>query len=290
MAQNVKEKVLLAYSKLAQKLNTYPSRSVLIKNGISRDVVRHHFGSMESLRELAKDSHPEYFENVIDPENFSQSVFDEIKNKAKKYKRFVVTTAVAGAPVHDKFLSSLKNFCKEKNAMLLLIPANYALYEMDPDVVNDENINIVFKPLKLNSNIYIDPIRIDPKQVDPAVGLDALGQTDGTVIIGSPKQRRVSVANSNLKLARIIQSTGAITKPMYVPRDGHPKRRDRLAEAHHKMGALVIEIVDNNYFHFRAVQMSKDGSFNERGKKKYVDEANFLGYIIRRTSGAYNYS
>jgi hypothetical protein len=273
-----KDQIALTYAKLAKKLKAYPSRSDLLKEaGISRDMIRDHFGNMDSLKQHAQSLSPKSFENIISPEAFSAEVFSDLKEQVKKYKRFVVTTAVAGAPVHENFLDALKGYCSLNKAMLLLIPANYALYEIDPDLVSDPNVNIVFRPLKLNSNIYIDPIKIDPKQVDPVAGLDALGQTDGTVIIGSPKQRRIPVANSNTKLARIIQSTGAITRPKYIPSDKIPKRRDRLAEAHHKMGAVIVEIVDDKFYHFRPVQMCKDGSFNDlfykytpNGKKSFV--------------------
>jgi hypothetical protein len=273
-----KDEIATSYAKLAKKIKGYPSRSDLLsKISVSRDMVRDHFGNMEGLKKHAMALSPESFENIIDTEVFSSSVFNDLKNLTKKYRRFVVTTAVAGAPANKNFLLSLKNYCKRNSALLLVIPANYALNELDPDLVADPDIHVVFRPLRLNSNVYIDPIRIDPKQVDPAIGLDALGKTDGTVIIGSPKQRRIPIANSNMKLARIIQSTGAITKPMYIPRDGMPKRRDRLAESHHVMGATVIEVVDDKFYHFRVIQMSKDGSFNDlfynyspEGEKKYV--------------------
>lgn len=259
-----KDEVALAYIALAKKLKAYPSRSDIAKDGtISWDMIRHHFGNMNTLKEQAKILSPKSFENIISPEAYAPKVFDDIKEKAKKYKKFVVTTAVAGAPLHDGFFDSLKGYCKLNKAMLLVVPANYAIYEIHPELVTDPDVHVVFKPLKLNSNLYIDPIKIDPKQVDPAVGLDALGRTDGTVLIGSPKQRRIPIANSNTKLARIIQSTGAVTKPRYVPSDKVPKRRDRLGEAHHVMGAVVVEVVDDKYYHFRVVQMCKDGSFND---------------------------
>jgi hypothetical protein len=273
-----KDQIALVYAKLTKKLKTYPSRSDLLREvGISRDMIRDHFGNMEALRQYAQKLSPKNFENIISPETYSSEVFSDLKEQAKKYKRFVVTAAVAGAPVHENFLKALKVYCSINKAMLLVIPANYAIYEMDPNLVADPDVHIVFKPLKLNSNIQVDPIKIDPKQVDPVVGLDALGQTEGTVLIGSPKQRRVPVANSNTKLARIIQSTGAVTRARYIPADRIPKRRDRLAEAHHKMGAVVVEIVDDKLYHFRVVQMCKDGSFNDLfykytpdGKKSFV--------------------
>lgn len=258
---DAKDKLLLKYAKLAKKLKSIPTRAELAKDGMTRDMVRHHFSTMENLRESAQKAYPNMFSEIISPEIFNNKALSDIKEKAKKHKRFVITTAVAGAPIHDQFFDSIKNYCNKKQAMLLVIPANYALYDIDPDLIHEDLANIVFKPIKLNSNIYIDPIKIDPKQVDPVVGLDALGRTDGTVIIGSPKQRRLPIANSNTKLARIIHSTGAITRPRYIPSDRVPKRRDRLAEAHHVMGALIVEIVDDNFFHMRNIQMSKDGSF-----------------------------
>ena len=277
MAKSKKVSIASLYAKLAKKNKAYPSRVDLIKIGVTRDVVRHHFGTMDNLKSFSKEMFPDFFDKIIDPEVFSKDVFEGIQNSVKKYKRFVITTAVSGAPVHKDFLASLKSYAKLNKAKVLVIPANYALYDIDPTLMEDGDIDIVFRPLKINSNLYIDPIKIDPKQVDPAVGLDALGRTDGTVIIGSPKQRRVPIANSNTKLARIIQSTGAITKPMYIPKDGIPKRRDRLAEAHHVMGAVVVEVVDNVFYHFRVVQMSKDGSFSDlfynyspKGDKKFV--------------------
>ncbi len=258
-----KEEISLSYAKLAKKLKSYPSRSDIKKIDISRDMVRDHFGSMEALKDFSKESHPKYFENIIEPDMFDNKVHKDLQDRTKKFKRFVVTTAVAGAPVHEDFLASVKEYCKLQKAMLMVIPANYALHEIDPKLAFDDGVSIVFRTVKLNSNISIDPIKIDPKQVDPAVGLDALGKTEGTVIIGSPKQRRIPIANSNEKLARIIQATGAITRPRYVPADGMPKRRDRLAEEHHVMGAVVIEIVDDKLYHFRIVQMRRDGSFND---------------------------
>jgi hypothetical protein len=271
-----KNEIALAYAKLAKAIKEYPRRSDLKKKGISRDMVRDHFGTMEDLRDYAKGRLPKYFEKVIDLDIFDDDAHRELQSKVFKCNRFVITTAVAGAPAHDKFLSSIKKYAEIKKAMVLVIPANYALKEMDPDLIGDPNIHIVFKRLRLNSNIIVDPIKIDPKQVDPVVGLDAMGHTEGTLIIGSPKQRRVPIANSNQKLARIIQATGAITRPRYIPRDGIQKRRDRLAEEHHVMGAVVVEVVDEKLYHFRIVQMKKDGSFNDifynysSKEKKYV--------------------
>lgn len=277
MISRRKEEISLTYAQLAKKLKAYPTRSKLKAVGISRDMVRDHFGNMESLKSHSKEIHSKYFEELTDSTSFDDQTHRGIQDKARKYKRFIITTAVAGAPVHRDFLASIKKYAKLNKAMVLVFPANYALNEIDKALVSDPDLDIVFRQLKLNTNISLDPIKIDPKQVDPAIGLDALGKVEGTVIIGSPKQRRIPIANSNERLARIIQGTGAVTKPMYIPKDGIPKRRDRLAEAHHIMGAVIVEIVDEIFYHFRIVEMRKDGSFNDLFYRYSKEGKKFVG-------------
>lgn len=249
------------YRKIAKEKGKYPSRSDLIKEGVSWDQIRAAFGDMTTLKEVTRKTYPNYFEDIIDPEFFSSDTFDELRREVKKYNRFVITTAVAGAPVDEDFLASIQVYCKKKKAKLLILPANYALYDIDPELVRQEAI--VFKDLKLCSNLLISAIKIDPKQVDPSLGLDDISGRESTVIIGTPKQRCTPVPNSNSKLAKFIQGTGAITKPRYMPRDGQPKRRDTLATMQHVMGAIIVEIVDNKLYHFREIEANKDGSFND---------------------------
>lgn len=273
---NPQKAIIKAYAKFARKHNSYPSRAELIKMGISRDMIRHHFGNMESLRNLAKSTDPVSFSKIIDLEVFNDSAFLEIEKKASKHKVFIVQTVIAGAPIHKNFMLSVKQYLKHRDGMHLIIPADYALQDISPELMADTDVDIVFRPLHLNSNICVNPIKIDPKQVDPSLGLDSFGHSE-TVIIGSPKQRRVSVANSNNKLARVIQATGALTKPNYVPRDGVPKRRDTLAEKHHVMGGVIVEIVDDKLYHFRHFEMCKDGSFNDLFYNYSKDGKKFVG-------------
>lgn len=257
-----KLKILKAYTSFASKNNALPTRNDMKAIGISRDAIRHYFGNMLILKQNAKERTPKAFEKIIDIEIFSNSAFSEIEKKARKHKVYVIQTAVAGGPIHGDLFASVKTFLKNKKGMHLIIPADYALQDIDPVLMEDPDINIVFRTLRLNSNICVDPIKIDPKQVDPIAGLSDLAHAE-TVIIGSPKQRRVSISNSNSKLSRMIQATGALTKPSYVPSNGVPKRRDTLAEKHHRMGGVIVEIVDNKLYHFRHFEMCKDGSFND---------------------------
>ena len=274
----VKQKIGLAYAKFCFKYKRFPSRADLKTIGFSRDQVRGQFGNYENLRLFAKENWPDMLDGLLDPSLFEDKAHLDLVSRTKKFKRFVVTSAVAGAPAHKGFLNSLKNYCRVNKAMLLVIPANYALYDLDHDLVNDPEVSVLFKPLSLNQNIVIDPIKIDPKQVDPVVGLDIIGKKrEGTIIVGSPKQRRVAIANSNEKMARMIQSTGAVTKPRYVPSDGIMKRRDRLADEQHVMGAVVVEIADKKLFHFRNIEMGTGGRFIDLFKRYSEQEVVNVG-------------
>lgn len=273
------EEIIKVYSRLAKSLQAYPSRSDLRKEGVTRDMIRDQFGDMDGLKEMAREENPKAFEDIVDMDYFNEDLYRAQKDIIRKHRRFVVTTAVAGGPVHEDFLASIKKFCELKDAALFVIPANYALQDLDNELVQDPSVNIVFRGLKLNSNISISPVKIDPKQVDPTIGLTLVGQREGTIILGSPKQRLLPVANSNTQMTRFLQATGAITKSRYVPSDGVPKRRDFLADKQHVVGAIVVEIVDDKFYYFRQVQANRDGSFNDLFVNYSEDGAKNVGCL-----------
>jgi hypothetical protein len=256
---NRQEEIAKIFAKLSKSLGKYPTRADLRKGGIPRDSIRDQFGNMDGLREAARKAYPQFFEDLVDPEFFNSEAFDHLKAEVKKHRKLFISTVVAGAPIDEEALASVNVWCRIQKGLALFLPANYALYDLQADFV--ANNHIVFKDLKLNSNLWISTIKIDPKQIDPTQNLDLIGQREGTMLIGSPKQRMKPVANSNTKLPHIIQATGAITKPRYIPRKGDPKRRDYLAQKQHVMGGIIVEIVDDKFYHFRQVQFDKDGSF-----------------------------
>lgn len=276
MAKQKREIIALKYAKLAKTLDKYPSRAELRSADVSRDMVRDHFGDMEQLRDYATEKHPEYFADILTLEYFNNDLYRKQLEVAKKFKVHVVTTAVAGAPVHEEFLASLLKFCDERKAALWVIPADYNLAETDKELIRNERVNIVFRPIRLNKKAIIHPIKIDPKQVDPAAGLDAFAHNEGTFIVGSPKQRRVSLANANGQLSPVIQATGAVTRSYYY-RNGTQKRRDYLADKHHVMGAIVIEIKDEKVHFPRNVVMCRDGSFNDLYNNYASDSVTKIG-------------
>lgn len=261
MAESVKSKLLKAYATLAKKLQQTPTRPKLAKVGISRDQIRHHFGTMENLHDMSKKAYPEYFDTVVDEDRFNKKVFSSLLSEVKKYKRFVITTAVAGISADSKFLASIKTFCKERNALLLILPANNDLVELDPELVAKEHI--VFDELQLNSNLYISNIKIDPKMIDPVTGLERIAHAN-SFIFASPKQRMKLVPTSNITMPHVLMTTGAITPASYQRRNYVNRRIDYIAKHDHVMGALVVEIENSRVFHYRQVQADNNGTFIDK--------------------------
>ena len=249
-----------SYARLAKSVGRYPDNTEIKKAGIPR--IRDHFGDVSVLRDLARELYPNHFAGIVDPENFNTDAFVALKAHVKQFKRFFISCVVPGQPVDQDAMASVRTWCEKNNGTSLFLAANYGLLELPADFVAENNI--VFRDLKLNSNLWISAIKIDPKQMDPLQSLDAIGQREGTMIIASPKQRMRPVANSNMKLPHIIQATGAITKPRYLAKaclGKSTERRDYLAKSQHVMGGIIVEIVDDKFYHFRQVQFDKDGSF-----------------------------
>lgn len=270
---NKKQNMINEYSKLAKKLKKHPTYADLMTEcSITRDMVKHHFVSKELLRDASKKANPDCFEGIIDEEIYNPQTFKKLTATLSKYKRFFITTAVGGSPVHKGAMKSIKTYCKLNKAALLVLPANNDLTDLDPALVTDPDVHVVFADYALNKTLHISTIKINPKQVDPVTGLARIGQRDGSFIFASPKQRLKFVPNSNITLPHCLMTTGAITLPKYQGKKYAQQRTDFIAHYDHVMGGLIIEIQDNVHFHFRQVQFEKSGNFVDLGV--YYQEEN----------------
>lgn len=255
MTIDIKKHILKTYCKVAKKLKAHPSRTDL---GISRNSIRHHFNNMEGLKTAAKEFSPESFDQIIDETRFNDKVLKALQNKVKTFKRFVITTAVAGTQADPKFYASIKNYCQKRDALLLVLPSDNDLVKLDPNLIANENI--VFDDISLNSNLKISSIKIKPKMIDPVTGLARIAQKC-SFIFGSPKQRLQPVPTSNAKFPHVLMTTGAITRPRYKGKSYVNHRTDYIANHDHVMGAVIVEIENNEIYHFRQIQCDSEGKF-----------------------------
>src|SRR6266850_4968452 len=123
-SNNLKENILKIFSNLVSKKRMTPTRAELYTAGITQDMYRHHFKTIANMRELARLKYPEIFKNLIDEKIFTPKFFKQLKSETKKYKNFVITTAVTGMSVHNDFYKNLQFYCKKNNAKLLILASS----------------------------------------------------------------------------------------------------------------------------------------------------------------------
>lgn len=265
---NTKQTILKAYIGFVKKNLRTPSRTEMFNLGITNDAVRRHYTSLTNLKNFVREQYPDVFSKVVDETLFTQKNFDKLKDDVAKFKRFVVTTAVTGCNVHKKFFKAIKSYCEKNDALLLVLPctdpAAKAGWNLDPILINEQ---FVYKDIALNSNFFISSIKLSAKHINPLTGLSRIGQRNGSFIYASPKQFLEFVPVANQKLPHALMTTGAITESNYQTERYMSDRTAYIAENDHVLGALIVEVEDDDIFYFRQIQGEPStGNFVDLGK------------------------
>lgn len=266
-----RKEVIDAYVELVKQGVVFPSRADLHEKGFSRDIIRHYFTNIGRLRAASKEMYPESFDGVLDSFYLESQEYNlYLHDKIKEYKRYVITTAVNGQSLHKEFLDSINSYCKKNNALLLIIPCNDPAHNLDNQIEwhfdkNMSDYDFVFNKVQLNSNIHISSIRVTAKQINPTTGLGRFVQDQGSSIFGSPKQSLEYIPVSNVKFPHALISTGAITVANYKSGRGNSLRTSFIAEHDHLVGGIIVEVQDDDMYHFRQIQADTDGSFVDLG-------------------------
>ena len=262
--QVTREKVLKSYVKV-YKEHKEVNYELLKKEGIIRHNVRQHFFTISQLHKEAREIYPAVFDDVILEKIVSTRYNKSILNDIKGYKRLFVTTAVVGGKVPIEAYKTVKNFCKLKNAkMLVLVASDGSLKEETLDKLISTEF-IVKDHIHLNKNLTISPIKINSRSADPLTGLERISQKHGSSVYASPKQRLKFVPISNTGVPRAIMTTGAITLPNYKAKTFLSEKSTLISDADHILGGIIIELEDDRLFHFRQVQFDSKGSFIDLG-------------------------
>ena len=277
-AEVMEDGLLTAFLDLIEVRNYIPIQAEFCNaTGYSAEQIKKYYNSFSELERIAREDYPKYFKTIIDETKFNDEVFKDLREDISKYKRFVITTAVTGVEPHEDGLASLENYCKRNKAKLLILPCS------DPARTKEHKYNfslshklpvsaVVFRDVSLNSNVFLSTIKLSAKQINPLTGLKRLAKR-GTGILASPKQMLEHVALSNKKnLPRALMTTGAITKADYRTDMYMSERTAYIADADHKVGAVIVEIKDSKIFFYRRVEIdTKTGAFSDINKKYFPD-------------------
>ena len=215
----------------------------------------------------------EELEEEVTIKEYREALEDEIKN----YRKFVVTTAVMGKEVNKPFLDSIRNYAERNNALLLVLPCEDVAsrgkkakaIELSSDL---KDFKVIFKDTYLNRNLCLCAIKMSAKQINPLSGLDRLAVSrEASIIVASPKVFLKYIPNMHYDIPPAIMTTGAITVNDYDNDRYMSKRTSTLAENDHAYGVVIVEVENENIFHFRHVQASAKGTLTDMGVEYLPD-------------------
>lgn len=263
----LKEEIEALYIDFVHTHNKLPSYLDLERLGVSRSKVRTGYGNLTLLHETLRRELPEDIVFTVG------SVFDGSRSVDNTTtKRYIITTAVADSPAHKGFIEAMKTYAEHNQAQIVIMPAesktnsfanNTATF--DP-IFSQPGFLFVTQDTPLNNNLHLCSIQVSANQVRPITGLSRLGAREGSYVFASPKQFLEFIPSSNRGKNYSIMTPGACTLPAYMNTNTFvSKRLAYIAEHDHTIGAIVVDIEDDRYFHFRQVQASVDGSFIDFG-------------------------
>lgn len=184
-------------------------------------------------------------------------------------KHFVITSAQNATPVFSRFLKSLEHYCAVEGAELIIVPYRYtnptSIWSQRAQSQDwwDEAVTkyLVEDRVELSKHlVLLGDIKTQPTSAFPLSGCETM-TGERSAIIGHPKIELTTIATRQHVLAKILSTTGTVTKANYIPSAAGKK-----AEHHHVFGALVVRINDAGEFFLFEVNATRDGSFQHLNK------------------------
>lgn len=178
----------------------------------------------------------------------------------------VVTYAQNATPVHEGFWAALRSCVRSRRASLWVVGGRYhnptsvwAQGDRAADWWADEVTPYLIDRRDFGPHLKVyGDISIQPTAERPLSGMEVFtGEASG--VFGSPRVQLSTIASAR-RLPKILVTTGACTIPNYVA-----SKAGKKAEAHHTLGALVIERATDGRFYLRQITAESDGSFDDLG-------------------------
>lgn len=248
------------------------------------------FSDIDDLRAVVFATYPDAADYVFNEDSFPEGYAELLRDEIKKYNRFIVSTLVFGKHADLNFFNSLQTYARANNALILLMTCadakgTHKRFKVDFDpVFKSDRCWVVVQDLQLNDKIGICDIQQSAKQRIPISSLEKLTATrKSSLIVAGCKQLLKYVPNLKGQIPRALMTTGAVTVNDFTNEFFMSKRTSKLAEADYQAGAVVVEIQDNEQFHFRQIQATEDGSFSDlrtryypNGRTEEINEATLV--------------
>lgn len=213
---------------------------------------------------LARRTHCAWWDAYVKP--IASGKLDDHHKSVRKLpeKTFIITSAQNNTYVHSTFLESLETMAERFDARIIVGTFTYnktAFQNLekgagdwyDPKIVP----YVLDDPCELAEGLlWCGELNILPTAVSPFSGLQSYTKASSG-IIPHAKMQMESVATHKADPARMLYTTGAVTKRNYVE-----KKAGQKASFHHIFGALIVEVDEGGDWFVRQLSANKqDGSF-----------------------------
>lgn len=195
------------------------------------------------------------------------SVEEKLSVLDKSKKRYIISSIVAGAKNNEQFLNAMLRYCMKNNAQLLLVPLKGILKSACFSEEVKENWGKYFiKEADFNSNLKLSNLFANANTNNPLYRIKEFAHKGKSLIIGHCKQRMEVIPTIKTGKVHIAYTTGTVSETEYKE-----NLSSFLNSELKKIGALVVEVVDDKLFHIRNVEWIKD-SFVDLDKRYYYDK------------------
>jgi hypothetical protein len=217
---------------------------------------------------------------LVDTDEYKEAT----DRKLKKSKYYLITYEQNKTPLHAKFFKNLVAYKDFLGAELSVIVGLYQNTSSSYSKNGKENWNEATRPYWDAARQEIHPFatlladaNVIPTAASPLTRFEMITR-DKTAIIGAPKLHLKSMPVLEHRPKKILLTTGACTVPNYSN-----TKAGKIAESHHKLGFVIVEVKDDETFFIRQVEaLTKDGSFIDLihsvkgGKVKKIKKAKAL--------------
>lgn len=252
--------------------------------------------SWSHIREIAFENNSDLQDMAFNESYFTDEYFDKLEEVLKNKKKFIVTTAVTGKAVKIDFYKTLQNWAKQNDAAILALPSadiknSSTVFKMnfDPLLKNEDTWVILNRDhgdsstisadetpdgYYLNKHLWLSCVKTQAKAVNPISGWEeTITSKDASIIVGSPRQHLKYNAAMKCKTPKAVMTTGACTVNNYKTDLGMSAKISSKAKEAHQFAAVIVEVENEDIFHFRQIQ-SLDGSTFTDLYAKYTPDGN----------------
>lgn len=276
-----KDLYLAEYARFIKLNNYVPTFSVFKEwygDKIDRDVYKNIQEIDDDYRCYYKEEAEQYlFDKKSWTEEYRKAFYEEVA----KHRKFILVSVGSFCTVDFKFLSALRLYAKQNNAMIIGLPLfkrynkSVSDFCVHPDIRN--YMWITFEDVLFNLNLMAQVIKASCTVKSTLTGLNQIvSKYDSSIIVAGINQQLKYIPVLKDKTPNMIASTGCCTEYEPVRKDENikiPTKAEKLAQERLSIkGALIVELGEEETFTVRNIEAATDGSFIDLAVQYNPDE------------------